>query len=465
MIHRTPLLDVKLHAAGFYPLDATWEISRLPLIDRLHRLPSGECLFARLDYRDAVAWCNLHGCELPTAAQLEQARAAGLTIRPCVQFIAADLATCERHDALVWGWLAAAGWAHGVPVTGAGKHWVKGAPAGRSWLMGWWTERVEAYGSKRTGPGWVQQAPAAGSLGPHDDRHVDYSSTTLVVRRRGTVDVDGDTDPAGWTEAAAAAALDALRPAAAAVRAHVARLLDEGAREWSSTAEPGGHVLPPGAGSQPGGHVLAASKEGPMRQTIRLGSKGADVTAWQTIIGAPVDGAFGPGTEAATMAWQDAHGLAPDGVVGPRAWTAAGETPAPLVAAAGDQRAPACLAALRDANAACPRRSRRSDGIMGDARHQASKSSHNAGNAVDVTHDPANGCDCNALALAAMGDPRVQYIIWDRRIWNVDRAAEGWRAYSGSNGHTHHMHLDIKPALRGDAGPWPWAPPPVVDLP
>src|SRR6185369_1833704 len=57
--------------------------------------------------------------------------------------------------------------------------------------------------------------------------------------------------------------------------------------------------------------------------TIKQGSKGADVTAWQKIIGVTADGNFGSGTRSATITWQQQHGLSPDGVVGPASWAAA----------------------------------------------------------------------------------------------------------------------------------------------
>lgn len=41
---------------------------------------------------------------------------------------------------------------------------------------------------------------------------------------------------------------------------------------------------------------------------------------------------------------------------------------------------------------------------------------------------------------------KIHYVIWNRRIWNVDRAAEGWRTYTGtSNPHTDHVHASFKP--------------------
>lgn len=196
------------------------------------------------------------------------------------------------------------------------------------------------------------------------------------------------------------------------------------------------------------------------RHTIRLGSTGPDVARWQTIIGATADGQFGPRTREATIAWQEHHRLVADGVVGPRSWAAAGEPFADPPPSSGIGPAPACLAALRDATARWPGRSSVSDGIMGDARHLAAgTSSHNAGNAVDITHDPSHGVDAGELARLALTDPRCVYVIFGRRIWNKrlgdDINGQG-RPYGGSNPHTHHCHIDIDPTRRGDDSPWPW---------
>lgn len=118
--------------------------------------------------------------------------------------------------------------------------------------------------------------------------------------------------------------------------------------------------------------------------------------------------------------------------------------------------AKACLAAWRDADKLAPNRSKASDGIMGDAAHQKRKSDHNEGNAVDITHDPANGLDAGTIARLAQDDPRVAYVIWDRRIWSKAREAEGWRPYSGANPHTKHVHISIRADARDDDSPWPW---------
>lgn len=86
------------------------------------------------------------------------------------------------------------------------------------------------------------------------------------------------------------------------------------------------------AGNYPkaAGITVASAAKGSVpkgaRPTIRQGSVGEAVTAWQTLIGLPqseIDGKFGPKTKTATIAWQTKHGLTADGVVGTASWTAA----------------------------------------------------------------------------------------------------------------------------------------------
>lgn len=109
-------------------------------------------------------------------------------------------------------------------------------------------------------------------------------------------------------------------------------------------------------------------------------------------------------------------------------------------------------------NAAFPNRDKKADGGIGDAAHASRSSDHNPWvvdgrtgvvTARDFTHHPASGCDCNILveAIRASRDPRVKYIIWNKRICssapNGSAPAWAWRAYTGKNGHTHHVHLSV----------------------
>lgn len=120
--------------------------------------------------------------------------------------------------------------------------------------------------------------------------------------------------------------------------------------------------------------------------------------------------------------------------------------------------APAAQSILDQATALWPNRNRASDGTIGDPSHAARASDHNPDSrgivhAADLTHDPANGVDCNTLAEHIKDDPRVKYVIWNRRIWNPS-ISRTWRPYTGSNPHDHHMHVSVTDAGENDTRPW-----------
>lgn len=137
--------------------------------------------------------------------------------------------------------------------------------------------------------------------------------------------------------------------------------------------------------------------------------------------------------------------------------------------------APACKAALAEATRLWPSRRKTSDGICGDPRHQAGVSDHNQGNAWDLSHDPAQGCDAHALVegIRRRQDKRVKYIISNRRICGPGSSGGGWnwKPYSGSNPHASHTHVSIWPSARNSTAPWfvsqpvtPVIPPPTQPL-
>lgn len=119
--------------------------------------------------------------------------------------------------------------------------------------------------------------------------------------------------------------------------------------------------------------------------------------------------------------------------------------------------APACVAALAEATKLWPTRNTAADGILSSRKHQQvyGTSDHDLGNAFDLTHDPNDGVDCNLLSamLRARVDPRVKYIIWNRRIWNPSISPD-WRVYDGDNPHTAHMHVSIYASQRDNLGLW-----------
>lgn len=138
----------------------------------------------------------------------------------------------------------------------------------------------------------------------------------------------------------------------------------------------------------------------------------------------------------------------------------------PAITKLTDWRLAESLVVLRaQINSKWPNRNKASDGTIGDARHASQNSDHNAWikdkngqpvvTAFDVTHDPANGVDCTVLAGEVITDPRVKYVIWDGRIWNITVASK-WRKYTGSNPHTKHMHISVSKEqdLYDNKKPW-----------
>jgi hypothetical protein len=135
---------------------------------------------------------------------------------------------------------------------------------------------------------------------------------------------------------------------------------------------------------------------------------------------------------------------------------------------------------LGEINASAPNRNKASDGGIGDARHQAGTSDHNPCKchrvvcARDFTHDPGpGGLDGQQLAdwlqaRALAGETRIKYVIWNRQIMSgpgQSHPCGKWRAYTGKNPHTKHVHLSVPHGIeRFDNGkPWGW--PPAADAP
>jgi hypothetical protein len=83
-------------------------------------------------------------------------------------------------------------------------------------------------------------------------------------------------------------------------------------------------------------------------------------------------------------------------------------------------------------------------------------SDHNTGLAVDLTHDPKNGIDCAKLFEKFKEDPRVEYLIFNKKIWSKSKSRAGNRPYSGSNPHVKHLHISIHPNMANDTSPWFW---------
>lgn len=117
-----------------------------------------------------------------------------------------------------------------------------------------------------------------------------------------------------------------------------------------------------------------------------------------------------------------------------------------------------------------PSRSKDSDGSIGDAAHASRASDHNPWimdgglgvvSAIDITHDPKSGCDSYALAeaLRTARDPRIKYVISNRRIFAGPDGPQPWvwRKYTGANPHDHHVHVSVRSEKRYYDATNPWA--------
>lgn len=114
-------------------------------------------------------------------------------------------------------------------------------------------------------------------------------------------------------------------------------------------------------------------------------------------------------------------------------------------------------------NAKWPKRSKASDGWIGDTSHAARPSDHNPDtrgivHAIDLTHDLANGFDSWKFAdmLLAKQDARLKYVISNGRIGSgpAGPSAGKWRPYTGSNAHAHHCHISVVVTGEDDIRPW-----------
>ena len=102
-----------------------------------------------------------------------------------------------------------------------------------------------------------------------------------------------------------------------------------------------------------------------------------------------------------------------------------------------------------------PDRDRKSDGWIGDARHQRAGTSDHLPDptngfvrAIDVDKDldtlPSTGAYlADQIRLCAKaGDKRISYVIYAGKIAS-SKKAWSWRAYDGINRHDHHIHISF----------------------
>lgn len=122
----------------------------------------------------------------------------------------------------------------------------------------------------------------------------------------------------------------------------------------------------------------------------------------------------------------------------------------------------ASLNKLRDeTNSRWPKRSKVSDGWIGDTSHQARKSDHNPDwsapgqrrGVVRATDTTRQGIHIDTFLRHTTNDSRVAYVIYNRRIY---QHSTGWQPYSGPNAHIQHVHVSIAHTntAENDLKPW-----------
>lgn len=118
---------------------------------------------------------------------------------------------------------------------------------------------------------------------------------------------------------------------------------------------------------------------------------------------------------------------------------------------------------LRDdqLNILFPGRDKTSDGWIGDAAHASRSSDHNPWvttiengkkigivTAIDIDEDLSiNIHSLRAMvdSICASKDPRVKYLIYERRITVKNTNLQQWKKYTGKNAHEHHLHISVFP--------------------
>jgi hypothetical protein len=120
-------------------------------------------------------------------------------------------------------------------------------------------------------------------------------------------------------------------------------------------------------------------------------------------------------------------------------------------------------------NEAYPNRDKSSDGGIGDALHASRNSDHNPWvkdkhgvgvvTAIDIDEDLAgniHSVEAIVSAIRASKDPRVKYIIYEKRITVAGSNLQKWKAYTGKNPHDKHAHISVNsdPKLYDSVKPW-----------
>lgn len=120
--------------------------------------------------------------------------------------------------------------------------------------------------------------------------------------------------------------------------------------------------------------------------------------------------------------------------------------------------APSLVRARTAITAKWPKRDRSSDGWIGDKAHQLRRSDHNPDahgvvHAIDVDVD---GIHVPTVLASLFLHPSINYVIFNRHIFDADIDDFAPRMYAGSNPHDKHIHASIKGGRAYEQSPAPW---------
>jgi peptidoglycan hydrolase-like protein with peptidoglycan-binding domain len=164
---------------------------------------------------------------------------------------------------------------------------------------------VVAEAGEEATDGAVKQLQSALNIAPTGEFNAETETSVRTLQARHGLTVDGIVGPDTWS-LIGVHGRETLTPPASVVphATAAAHTLDAAAADTGLTPGPGG----------------AAGSDAPTST-----ASGATAVEWlQAALHVPVDGEFGPETEAAVRRLQARHGLAVDGVVGPSTWAVVG---------------------------------------------------------------------------------------------------------------------------------------------
>jgi peptidoglycan hydrolase-like protein with peptidoglycan-binding domain len=164
---------------------------------------------------------------------------------------------------------------------------------------------VVAEAGEAAAQGAVKQLQSALNLPPTGEFNAETETSVRTLQARHGLTVDGIVGPDTWS-LIGVHGQETLTPPASVVphATAAAHTVDAAAADTGLTPGPGG----------------AAGSDAPTST-----ASGATAVEWlQAALHVPVDGEFGPETEAAVRRLQARHGLAVDGVVGPSTWAVVG---------------------------------------------------------------------------------------------------------------------------------------------